>query len=46
MNVDKKALEKPWGGRFQEATEKMLEEFSASVHYDRRLYRQDIVDRG
>jgi len=43
MNVDKKALEKPWGGRFQEATEKMLEEFSASVHYDRRLYRQDIA---
>jgi argininosuccinate lyase len=43
MNVDKKALGKPWGGRFQEATEKMLEEFSASVHYDRRLYRQDIA---
>jgi len=43
MNEDKKALEKPWGGRFQEATEKMLEEFSASVHYDHRLYRQDIA---
>ena len=43
MNVDKKALEKPWGGRFQGTTEKMLEEFSASVHYDRRLYRQDIA---
>ena len=43
MNVDKKALEKPWGGRFQGATEKMLEEFSASVHYDCRLYRQDIA---
>ncbi len=43
MNEGKKALEKPWGGRFQEATEKMLEEFSASVRYDRRLYRQDIA---
>ncbi|RKX62066.1 MAG: argininosuccinate lyase [Thermodesulfobacteriota bacterium] len=43
MNDGKKALEKPWGGRFQEATEKMLEEFSASVHYDCRLYRQDIA---
>ena len=43
MNEGKKALEKPWGGRFQETTEKMLEEFSASVHYDRRLYRQDIA---
>ena len=43
MNEGKKALEKPWGGRFQEATAKMLEEFSASVHYDCRLYRQDIA---
>jgi argininosuccinate lyase len=43
MNEGKKALEKPWGGRFQEATEKVLEEFSASVRYDRRLYRQDIA---
>jgi argininosuccinate lyase len=43
MNEGKKALEKPWGGRFLEATEKMLEEFSASVHYDCRLYRQDIA---
>jgi argininosuccinate lyase len=43
MNVDKKTLEKPWGGRFLEATEKMLEEFSASVHYDCRLYRQDMA---
>ncbi|MCK4425353.1 MAG: argininosuccinate lyase, partial [Deltaproteobacteria bacterium] len=43
MNEVKKAPKKPWGGRFQEATEKMLEEFSASVRYDRRLYRQDIA---
>jgi argininosuccinate lyase len=43
MNDKKKASKKPWGGRFQEATEKMLEGFSASVHYDRRLYRQDIA---
>jgi argininosuccinate lyase len=43
MNEGRKALEKPWGGRFQEATEKVLEEFSASVRYDRRLYRQDIA---
>jgi argininosuccinate lyase len=43
MNEGRKALERPWGGRFQEATEKVLEEFSASVRYDRRLYRQDIA---
>ena len=43
MNEDKKASGKPWSGRFLEATEKMLEGFSASVHYDCRLYRQDIA---
>jgi argininosuccinate lyase len=43
MSKSKKVLKKPWGGRFHEVTEKMVEEFSASVHYDRRLYRQDIA---
>ncbi|OPL14398.1 MAG: argininosuccinate lyase [delta proteobacterium ML8_D] len=43
MNEDKKVSRKPWDGRFVEATEKMLEGFSASVHYDCRLYRQDIA---
>lgn len=33
---------KAWGGRFREATDKMVEAFSASIHYDRRLYREDI----
>ncbi|HID97982.1 MAG TPA: argininosuccinate lyase [Thermodesulfobacteriaceae bacterium] len=35
--------EKPWGGRFREKTEKLLEEFSASVQFDCRLFRQDIA---
>jgi argininosuccinate lyase len=34
--------DKPWGGRFEGATEKAVEEFTSSLHFDRRLYRQDI----
>src|SRR5690348_16778548 len=33
---------KLWGGRFTEATDRLVESFSASVAYDRRLYLQDI----
>ncbi len=34
--------EKPWGGRFTQATDSLVERFTASVHYDWRLYRHDI----
>jgi argininosuccinate lyase len=34
--------DKPWGGRFEGPTEKAVEEFTSSLHFDRRLYRQDI----
>jgi argininosuccinate lyase len=34
--------EKPWGGRFSEPTDRQVEAFTASIHYDRRLYRYDI----
>jgi argininosuccinate lyase len=33
---------KPWGGRFQEPMDKDVEAFTASIHFDKRLYRQDI----
>jgi argininosuccinate lyase len=33
---------KLWGGRFRERTHKMIEAFTASIGYDRRLYRYDI----
>jgi argininosuccinate lyase len=33
---------KPWGGRFQEPTDKTVEAFTASIHFDKRLYRHDI----
>ncbi len=31
-----------WGGRFREGTDKLVEAFSASIQYDKRLYREDI----
>jgi argininosuccinate lyase len=40
--VQQKQSSKLWGGRFSETTEASVEEFTASVHYDWRLYRQDI----
>ncbi|GAB0058472.1 Argininosuccinate lyase [Candidatus Magnetaquicoccaceae bacterium FCR-1] len=33
---------KPWGGRFSQPTDAFMESFSASIHYDSRLFRQDI----
>ncbi|TDJ04919.1 MAG: argininosuccinate lyase, partial [Deltaproteobacteria bacterium] len=33
---------KPWGGRFKKKTNKLMEKFSESVSYDKRLYEQDI----
>ena len=34
--------EKPWGGRFNSPTNEFVESFTASVHFDRRLFRHDI----
>ena len=34
---------KPWGGRFTQATDAFVEAFTASVGFDRRLYRHDIA---
>jgi argininosuccinate lyase len=33
---------KPWGGRFKGKTDPILERFSASIDFDRALYRYDI----
>ena len=33
---------KPWGGRFSQPTAEMVEAFTASLHFDKRLYRYDI----
>ncbi|MHB8622170.1 MAG: argininosuccinate lyase [Sulfuricaulis sp.] len=37
------AQEKPWSGRFTEPTDATVEAFTASVHFDRRLYHYDIM---
>jgi argininosuccinate lyase len=34
--------DKLWGGRFTQPTDKFVEEFTASVEFDKRLYHQDI----
>ncbi len=34
---------KPWSGRFIETTDKLVEEFNASISFDKRLYRHDIM---
>lgn len=31
-----------WGGRFTKETDQMVYDFNASIHFDQRLYRQDI----
>ncbi len=35
--------QKPWGGRFEGKTEQAVEEFTSSLSFDSRLYRQDLA---
>ncbi len=35
--------QKLWGGRFTQPTDKFVEEFTASIAFDQRLYRYDIA---
>ncbi|RLA42754.1 MAG: argininosuccinate lyase [Gammaproteobacteria bacterium] len=39
----KKPANKAWGGRFSEATDEFVARFTASVEFDRRLYKHDIL---
>jgi len=34
---------KPWGGRFSQQTASSVEAFTASIHYDARLFKHDIA---
>ena len=34
--------DKPWAGRFTEPTDAFVEAFTASIDFDKRMYRQDI----
>ncbi len=33
---------KLWGGRFRSDTDKLVDSFNASIHFDKRLFREDI----
>ena len=33
---------KLWGGRFSKGTDKLVEQFNASIAFDKRMYREDI----
>ncbi|HIC10715.1 MAG TPA: argininosuccinate lyase [Campylobacterales bacterium] len=35
-------MAKMWGGRFRETTSNLLDQFNASIPFDRKLYREDI----
>ena len=43
MKKSSTGTSKLWGGRFQEQTAASVEAFTASIHYDARLYKYDIV---
>ncbi len=36
-------MSKLWGGRFSKETSELVEQFTASIHFDKRLYKQDIA---
>jgi argininosuccinate lyase len=36
-------MKKPWGGRFKEKTDRVVEEFTSSISFDKRLYKYDIL---
>ena len=33
---------KLWGGRFRKETDSLVNDFNASIHFDCRMYREDI----
>ena len=35
-------MEKMWAGRFNKALDKQADDFNSSIHFDSRMYRQDI----
>ncbi|MBI5399397.1 argininosuccinate lyase [Candidatus Saganbacteria bacterium] len=41
--VQSSKSQKPWAGRFRQPLAKSAEEFSSSIHFDVRLFKQDIV---
>ena len=35
-------MEKMWAGRFEKALDKQADDFNSSIHFDNRMYKQDI----
>ena len=35
-------MEKMWAGRFEKASDKMADDFNSSIHFDSKMYKQDI----
>src|SRR5262245_51880534 len=42
MASDSAPPQKPWGGVFQESTDRRVEKFTESISFDQRLYAHDI----
>ena len=36
-------MEKMWAGRFEKALDKQADDFNSSIHFDNRMYKQDIT---
>ena len=36
-------MEKMWAGRFEKALDKQADDFNSSIHFDSRMYKQDIT---
>ena len=36
-------MEKMWAGRFEKATDKVADDFNSSIHFDSKMYKQDII---
>ncbi|MBQ8322235.1 MAG: argininosuccinate lyase [Clostridia bacterium] len=35
-------MDKMWAGRFEKATDKVADDFNSSIHFDKKMYKQDI----
>ena len=35
-------MDKMWAGRFDKALDKMADDFNSSIHFDSKMYKQDI----
>ncbi len=43
LDTESSETDKLWGGRFSESTDAFVEAFTASINFDKRLYKHDIA---